>query len=101
SGTWYEVWQRPEQPRRVVEHFSLGDATDPGAVPSCADVGRLSDRARSVGGVLATTPRPGAPITVDLTQGAYPNRWNADLDAPGTLVPHGGGAVRLHADVPR
>ncbi len=55
SGRYYEVWQRPEKPRRtIVEHLSLGNASEAAAVPRCADVLRLAAEGRSL--VTATRP---------------------------------------------
>jgi len=99
KGHWYEVWQRPVRYRSILEHLSLGSPSDPGAVPSCADVLRLAQRAQAAGGVLATVRRPDEPITVDLTQGSHPTRWNADPSAPGTLVTNGAGEVTVTANV--
>jgi hypothetical protein len=100
AGRWYEVWQADEERQRVVEHLSLGTPLDPAAVPSCADVVRLADRARNAGGVLAAVLRPDAPIVVDVSRGSPPPRWKQDPDLPGTLVPHGGGTLQLEATVP-
>ena len=42
SGSYYDVWQRPEPSgRRVIEHLPLGDGTQPAAVPPCGEVLRL------------------------------------------------------------
>ena len=47
SGRYYEVWQRPVHPaRRIVEHLSLGDATQAAAVPPCARVRLLRGSTR-------------------------------------------------------
>jgi hypothetical protein len=59
EGRWYEVWQRPETYPAIVEHLPLGDATHPGAVPSCAAVARLAQ----LGSTLAAVPREN-PLTV-------------------------------------
>jgi hypothetical protein len=58
SGRYYEVWQRPEQPRPILEHLSLGDRFVPSAVPSCAEVLRLARLAAASDGLLATVNRP-------------------------------------------
>ena len=38
---WYEVWQREAAPR-ILRHLPLGGSSDPGGVPSCADVLQLA-----------------------------------------------------------
>jgi hypothetical protein len=101
KGHWYEVWQRPEQSPRILEHMSFGGPADPASVPSCREVLRLARRAQDAGGRLAAVARPSPPLTLDLTQGSRPERWEADPVHPGTLVPHGGGDVELSANLPR
>jgi hypothetical protein len=50
KGKTYEVWQRPEAyVDESLEHLSLGGEFEPSAVPECADVLALAERAR-VGG---------------------------------------------------
>ena len=63
SGRYYEVWVRPvHPPRRIVEHLSLGDATQAAAVPSCSSILRLGREAR--GGSLLYAVAPTAiPVT--------------------------------------
>jgi hypothetical protein len=57
SGRYYEVWQRPEAPRRtIVEHLPLGNASQAAGMPRCADVLRLA----SEGSTLVTATRPEA-----------------------------------------
>jgi hypothetical protein len=56
SGRYYEVWQRPDHPRRtIVEHLPLGNASQGASVPRCADVLRLAARGSSL--VTAVRPR--------------------------------------------
>jgi hypothetical protein len=100
-GRWYEVWQRPEQGRTILEHLSLGSSLDAAAVPACRDVLGLARAAQAAGGLLAAVPRPDEPVVVDLAGGSYPPRWRPSADEPGTLVPHGGGSVTLSAAVAR
>src|SRR2546430_1910807 len=92
---WYEVWQRPQAYRRIVEHLSLGTDLQPAAVPRCADVQRLA-RLAGTGGVLTAVPRP-ADVSVDLTQAAHPADWGG---GQGTLIPAGPGTVEASVDVP-
>jgi hypothetical protein len=110
KGQWYEVWQRPQHPRSILEHLSLGNPFDPAAVPACTDVLRLGRIASSAGGVLATVERPDPPIVLDLAQSAHPAAWQAptyELDDPAswttpsdTLVTNGPGTLSLDARVP-
>ena len=61
SRRYYEVWQRPEAGgQTIIEHLSLGNATQAAAVPSCADVLRLARKAAAVSGYLVTATRPPA-----------------------------------------
>jgi hypothetical protein len=95
SGRWYEVWQRPQSYRRIVEHLALGTDLQPAAVPSCADVRRLARLAGS-SGLVAAVPRP-ADASVDLTQASHPPAWGTGL---GTVVPTGPGTVEASVQVP-
>ncbi len=63
SDRYYEVWVRPvNPPRRIVEHLSLGDATQAAAVASCSSILRLGREAR--GGSLLYAVAPTAiPVT--------------------------------------
>jgi hypothetical protein len=99
-GHWYELWQRPQNPRPILEHLSLGEGLDPAAVPSCSDVRRLARLAKRAGGLLATVLRPRAPIVLDLTHGAHPATWAASSDSPGALVANTSGTVSVAASVP-
>jgi hypothetical protein len=59
SGRYYEVWQRPGSGGpTILEHLPLGNATQAGAVPRCADVVRLARRAQAAAGYLVTAARP-------------------------------------------
>ncbi|HEX3329394.1 MAG TPA: hypothetical protein VHS27_05700, partial [Gaiellales bacterium] len=81
SGRYYEVWVRPvHPPGRIVEHLSLGDATQAGAVPRCADVQRLAREAR--GGSLLYAV---APVAVPVTTPPLSGKLAVD-----TTVPAGG-----------
>jgi hypothetical protein len=61
SGGYYELWQRPESGGpTILEHLSLGDATQAASVPRCADVLRLARKAEAASGYLVTATRPRA-----------------------------------------
>ena len=51
QGDTYEVWQRPEgYDGAGLEHLSLGNELEPAAVPECAEVRALAERAGAGGG---------------------------------------------------
>jgi hypothetical protein len=54
SGRYYEVWQRPEQPRTISRHIPLGSTSQAAAVPPCPAVEALR------GSELVTATRPEA-----------------------------------------
>ena len=57
SGRYYEVWQRPQPPKRtILERLPLGNESRAGAVPPCAAVLRIG----ALGGTLTTATRPEA-----------------------------------------
>jgi hypothetical protein len=70
AGRYYQVWQRSGARTRILDHLSLGDRTQPAAVPSCSDVLRLGRLAAANGGVLATVERPPA-IVFDGTNASF------------------------------
>ena len=83
SGRYYEVWQRPESGgQTILEHLSLGNASQAAAVPRCADVLRLAQKAGPAGGYLATATRPLAiPVLTPSLTGTASARVN--IPAPG------------------
>jgi hypothetical protein len=56
EGRYYEVWQRPDGYRPIVDDLPLGDSLHPGAVPSCEAVRRLAVRGSSVAAVVRDDP---------------------------------------------
>jgi hypothetical protein len=80
SGRYYEVWQRPESGGpAIIEHLSLGNATQAAAVPRCADVLRLARQAEAASGSLVTATRPEAiPVVTPSLSGTA----SARIDAP-------------------
>ncbi|HYX75943.1 MAG TPA: hypothetical protein VE757_02095, partial [Gaiellaceae bacterium] len=63
SGRYYETWVRPvHPPRRIVEHLSLGDATQADGVARCSDVLRLAREARG-GSLLYAIAPEAVPVT--------------------------------------
>lgn len=81
SGRYYEVWVRPVHPtQQIVEHLSLGDSTQAGAVPRCSDVLRLGQEAKS-GSLLYAVAPVAVPVTTPPLSGTL---------AVDTTVPTGG-----------
>jgi hypothetical protein len=81
SGRYYEVWVRPVHPaRQIVEHLSLGDSTQAGAVPRCSDVLRLGQEPKS-GSLLYAVAPVAVPVTTPPLSGTL---------AVDTTVPTGG-----------
>jgi hypothetical protein len=80
SERYYEVWQRPESGRStILEHLSLGDATQAAAVPRCGDVVRLARKAKAASGYLVTAIRPQAiPVVTPSLSGTA----SANITAP-------------------
>jgi len=78
SGRYYEVWQRPAAGGpTILEHLSLGNATQAAAVPRCSDVLRLARKARAPAGYLAAATRPEAiPVLTPSLTGTASARVN-------------------------
>jgi hypothetical protein len=89
-GRWYEVWQRPLDPARIVDHLPLGVDGNPNGTPSCRDVRRLASEAERSGGSVVASIRP-QPRVFDLGAFRRPPSWPAG--AGGTVVPRDGGAA--------
>jgi hypothetical protein len=96
-GHWYEVWQRPQAPRRTIEHLSLGTTLDPAAAPSCRDVLSLAREAVAHRAMLATVAGQQPPTVADVTQSTHPAAWSVDNDL---LAPSGAGTISLDVNVP-
>ena len=65
-GRYYEVWERPDTPRTILQHLPLGSQSQAAAVPRCADVLRLA----ALGGTITTATRPRAiPLGYPPTRG--------------------------------
>ncbi len=92
-GRWYEVWER-RGGRTVVAHVGLGNAVDPTAVVSCADVRRLA-RAAGPRGALRASVAP-QPAVAGLDAASAPPGWRA---TDGVLYPDGRGTGTGRATV--
>jgi hypothetical protein len=84
---FYEVWQRADGALApVIEHVGLGDATNPTAQPSCADVRLLAARAGPETTLVAASRPPSA--VVPLSTATYPADWDrSDSDQPRPTTP--------------
>jgi hypothetical protein len=58
SGEDYEVWQRPEAVGAAPDHLPLGKELEPAAVPDCAEVAALAERAGQGTHLLAARHAP-------------------------------------------
>jgi hypothetical protein len=122
-GSYYQLWQQPEQPKlRVISHTPLGDSlTDaycgtaenvsrpnpnplcpiaPAGVPACSQVHKLGRTAATDGAELRAYERTN-PIVVRATQTQWSSGWEASGDGSDTLAPDAGGATATaHVNIP-
>lgn len=99
-GDYYEVWQRPANgDGGIVEHLPLGDETDPGGVPECAELVRLGALAGPGGAVMAA--RRGPNVSAALAAAERPADWVASAGERPELRPLSGGSARLRLEVSR
>jgi hypothetical protein len=96
-GQYYDVWQRPDSYPTIVEHFPLGSAAQPGAVPPCGEIGRLAALAGPTGRVAAA-PRA-AVVQATLSEVAHPASW--PTDSSGLVYPNGPGTIEAVVRVAR
>lgn len=98
-GRYYDVWQRPDSPGRVVEHLPLGNNVDPSAPAPCGDVLRLA-REAGPGGQLVAAVRTASPIVIDLASATRPTDWQAAQGVAGAVTPTSAGAVSTFVHLP-
>ena len=98
TGRWYEVWQRPLQPARILAHLPLGNKSDPEGVPSCAAVRRLGSLAAQNIGTLVAAERL-QPQIVRLTGLTLPSSWQDGTG--GAVLPHGSGSLTGTITLPK
>jgi hypothetical protein len=92
AGRWYDVWQRAANPLpRVIAHLSLGDEVNSGAVPNCADVLALAQRAGSGGRLAAVSSTPATLIT--LRSMSHPTAWNPVTPNVNYMLPDSSGSA--------
>lgn len=98
-GRFYDVWQRPESPRRILEHVSLGGAYDAGSAVPCSQVRRLARAAWAVRGrLIAATSVP--TIALELTRTALPSSWEPLPGSPALVTPSEAGSATAILSVP-
>jgi hypothetical protein len=99
SGPYYDVWQRPEpMTTRILEHLPLGDGSQPGAVPACAEVLRLGRAAAASNGRVAAVVRPEVTV-IDLSAAVLPPSWQVG-GSPGAVYPSSPGTLQAAVSVP-
>jgi hypothetical protein len=80
SERYYEVWQRPASGGpTILEHLSLGNATQAAAVPRCSDVLRLARKVEAASGYLVTTTRP---LAIPVVTPSLSGTVSANITAP-------------------
>ena len=100
SGRFYDVWQRAGGAPTILEHLPLGTGDQAAAVPSCAEVMRLSAVAARAGGRLAAVRRPPAEV-IQLAQTAYPTGWQSNSADPSIVYPDSTGTLTARIRIAR
>ena len=98
AGKYYEVWARTAPivaGKSLAEHLPLGEPLESSAVPNCAEVKALADRAGP--GATLVAARPGDYAVVDLGNASVPASW-ASGD-PGKFTPRDSGTLEAEAPV--
>jgi hypothetical protein len=97
-GEFYEVWQRPENGERIIEHLALGAFPEPAATPECSSLGAMAEVAGS-GTVVAAERQP--IISASLAEAERPVNWVPTSPGSPDLIPGGAGTLNLSLEVPR
>jgi hypothetical protein len=99
-GTYYDVWQRPpDAAEAVLEHLSLGDYEDPGAVPDCTAVSEIAAQAGPSSTLSAPELEP--EVSASLGEAIHPETWVPTEPGSPDLIPTGAGSAELTLEVPR
>jgi hypothetical protein len=85
AGKYYEVWERPAETSRIIEHIPLGNRFAPAAVPPCATVLQVARVARASGGLVAAVERPPAAVVETTGASGPPAKLGAYGEAPEAL----------------
>ncbi len=97
-GTSYEAWQRPAGPSTgLIDHFGLGGAVDPAAVPRCRDLARLAAEAGPAGRVAVVSRAP--VLAFSLADLRHPAAWDVPAYAS-ALLPRTPGSIIAKVSVP-
>jgi hypothetical protein len=98
DGTYYEVWEKVGSPivgQALVERLPLGEPPDNSAVPNCADVRSLADKAGPDGTLLAQPAD--THFLLNLSGASHPGAWSASGT---TFTPDGSGTLTANLEVP-
>jgi hypothetical protein len=97
SGRYYDVWQRPAEPRsRVLSYSIFGDLLNAAAVPPCGVVRGLASIARAGHAQLVAAVRAAA-IVARPAAATVPSTWEVSGDS---VFPASPGTARLSMTVP-
>jgi hypothetical protein len=93
---YWDVWQRPTNINPpVLAHTPLGNAVQPGAVPTCSQVTALAHTPHATQLAAATTTNP---QIVALGEASHPSAWKAQGEH---LTLTGAGTATIEVRVPR
>ncbi|MDP9228970.1 MAG: hypothetical protein M3M99_07915, partial [Actinomycetota bacterium] len=97
AGKFYEVWERSVAlpGRSLAEHLPLGRPPSNSAVPDCAELKALADRAGAGATLMAAVP--GDYVLVDLAAASRPESWGSSQ--AGTFTPRSSGTLQVDAEV--
>jgi hypothetical protein len=97
-GTYYELWQRPAAFPRVIDHLSIGNFDDPGAVPSCGQVLAL---ARAPGTRALAYVLRDPVVRIPLADATLPPGWTASTQDADIAYLGRRGELDVPVEVPR
>jgi hypothetical protein len=97
SGTYYDVWGPDPAAPAILQHWPLGDHSDPAADAPCAVVTDAIAAAGPTGRVAAAIRAPQS--VVDLAAGDLPAGWTAG-EQPGSVAVTEPGSVTRSFEVP-
>ena len=101
SGRFYDLWQRPRGSEGLVlRHLGLGEGSDPGGVPTCAQVQDLAEAARASGpGARLAAVRPRAGTVIATADTEHPASWEGN--SPDALFLRDSGVLSAAFTAPR
>jgi hypothetical protein len=98
-GRYYDVWVRRHGAPIPLDHLALGTEVDPASVPRCADVLRLADEARGVGGKLIASAAAN-PLAFPLGEASHSGGLVPTPVGATYLDPQGAGEFALDVEIP-